>query len=97
MKDSRLLFHVHGRKFYLAPLRRTGGPYYIRFEPPSNCGKRVGTVHLSLGINVITAAKARAKLIQPILDGPGEARPKAEKQNGIRNDRRIDPAVPITC
>ena len=32
-----------------------------------------GTVHLSLRTNVITAAKARAKLIQPILDGPGEA------------------------
>jgi len=39
MKDSRLLFYVHGRKFYLAPPRRAGGPYYIRFEPPSNCGK----------------------------------------------------------
>src|SRR5205823_3427670 len=45
MKDRRLLFHVHGRKFYLAPPRRPGGPYYIRFEPPSNPGKRVRTVH----------------------------------------------------
>ena len=31
MKDRRLLFHVHGRKFYLSPPRRPGGPYYIRF------------------------------------------------------------------
>src|SRR5437879_5728577 len=45
MKDRRLLFHVHGRKFYLAPPRRPGGPYYIRFEPPSNCGKRIRVVH----------------------------------------------------
>jgi hypothetical protein len=28
-----------------------------------------GTVHLSLRTNVITAAKARTKLFQPILDG----------------------------
>jgi hypothetical protein len=59
-KDVRLSFHVYGRVFYLAPLWRIGGPYYIRFEPPSNCGKRVGTVHLPLKTNVITAAKARA-------------------------------------
>jgi hypothetical protein len=47
MKDRRLLFQVHGRKFYLAPPRRAGGPYYIRFEPPSNCGKRVAIVPLA--------------------------------------------------
>jgi len=29
-----------GRKFYLAPPRRTGAPYYIRFGPPSNCGRQ---------------------------------------------------------
>src|SRR5437764_13046366 len=74
MKDSRLLFYVHGRKFYLAPPRRPGGPYYIRFEPPSNGGKRIGTIHRSLRTNVIAAAKARANLIiEPILNGQCEA------------------------
>lgn len=63
MQDRRLLFHAHGRKFYLAPPLRLGGLYYIRFEPPSNAGKRVRTVHRSLQTNVVAAAKARAKLI----------------------------------
>src|SRR5262249_61716192 len=73
VKDRRLLFHVHGRKFYLAPPRRPGGPYYIRFEPPSNCRKRARVVHRSLRTNVIAAAKARAKLIiEPILKGQWE-------------------------
>ena len=77
MKDRRLLFHVHGRKFYLAPPRRSGGPYYIRFEPPSNSGKRVRTVHRSLRTNVVAAAKARAKLIvEPILNGQWETAEK---------------------
>jgi DUF1365 family protein len=70
MQDRRLLFHVHGRKFYLLPPLRLRGPYYIRFEPPSNAGKRVRTVHRSLRTNVVAAAKARAKLIiDPILNG----------------------------
>jgi hypothetical protein len=83
MKDPRLLFHVHGRKFYLAPPRRVGGPYYIRFEPPSNCGKRVGTVHRSLRTNVVAAAKARAKLIiEPILNGQWETAEKLKSRSG---------------
>ena len=83
MKDRRLLFHVHGRKFYLAPPRRTGGPYYIRFEPPSNGGKRVATVHRSLRTNVIATAKARAKLIiEPILNGQWEAAEKLKSRSG---------------
>jgi hypothetical protein len=61
---------VHGRKFYLAPPRRLEGPYYIRFESPSNCEKRVRVVHRSLRTNIIAAAKARAKLIiEPIFNG----------------------------
>jgi hypothetical protein len=83
MKDRRLLFHVHGRKFYLAPPRRPGGPYYIRFEPPSNSGKRVGTVHRSLRTNVVAAAKARAKLIiEPILNGQWETAEKLKSRSG---------------
>ena len=73
MKDRRLLFHVHGRKFYLAPPRRPGGPYYIRFEPPSNQRTRTRVVHRSLRTNVVAAAKARAKLIiEPILNDSGK-------------------------
>ena len=83
MKDRRLLFHVHGRKFYLAPPRRPGGPYYIRFEPPSNAGKRVRTVHRSLRTNVAAAAKARAKLIiEPILNGQWETAEKLKSKSG---------------
>jgi integrase len=83
MKDPRLLFYVHGRKFYVAPPRRAGGPYYIRFEPPSNSGKRVGTVHRSLRTNVIATAKARAKLIiEPILNGQWETAEKLKSRSG---------------
>ena len=83
VKDRRLLFHVHGRKFYLAPPRRPGGPYYIRFEPPSNAGKRVRTVHRSLRTNVAAAAKARAKLIiEPILNGQWETAEKLKSKSG---------------
>jgi integrase len=83
MKDPRLLFHVHGRKFYLAPPRRPGGPYYIRFEPPSNAGKRIDTVHRSLRTNVIATAKARAKLIiEPILNGQWETAEKLKSRSG---------------
>jgi len=83
VKDRRLLFHVHGRKFYLAPPRRPGGPYYIRFEPPSNCGKRIRVVHRSLRTNVIAAAKARAKLIiEPILNGQWETAEKLKSRSG---------------
>src|SRR5437667_12336394 len=83
MKDRRLLFHVHGRKFYLAPPRRPGGPYYIRFEPPSNPGKRVRTVHRSLRTNVVAAAKARAKsIIEPILNGQWETAEKLKSKSG---------------
>jgi hypothetical protein len=83
MKDPRLLFHVHGRKFYLAPPRRVGGPYYIRFEPPSNGAKSVRTVHRSLRTTVIAAAKARAKLIiEPILNGQWETAEKLKSKSG---------------
>src|SRR5438067_683829 len=98
MKDSRLLFYVHGRKFYLAPPRRAGGPYYIRFEPPSNCGKRIRTVHRSLRTNVIAAAKARAKLIiEPILNGQWEAAEKLKSRTGYATNRRFNPALSIKC
>jgi hypothetical protein len=81
--DRRLLFYLHGRKFYLAPPRRPGGPYYIRFEPPSNSGKRVRTVHRSLRTNVVAAAKARAKLIiEPILNGQWEIAEKLKSKSG---------------
>ena len=83
MKDHRLLFHVHGRKFYLAPPRRPGGPYYIRFEPPSNHRRRIRVVHRSLRTNVIAAAKARAKLIiEPILNGQWETAEKLKSRSG---------------
>jgi integrase len=83
MKDRRFLFHVHGRKFYLAPPRRAGGPYYIRFEPPSNSRKGVRTVHRSLRTNIIAAAKERAKLIiEPILNGQWETAEKLKSRSG---------------
>jgi hypothetical protein len=83
MKDPRLLFHVQGRQFYLAPPRLAGGPYYIRFEAPSNSGKRVGTVHRSLRTKVIAAAKYRAKLIiEPILNGQWEIAEKLKSKSG---------------
>ena len=83
MKDSRLLFHVHGRKFYLSPPRRPGGPYYIRFEPPSNQRTRIRVVHRSLRTNVIAAAKARAKLIiEPILNSQWETAEKLKSRSG---------------
>ena len=73
MKDRRLLVVVHGRKFYLAPPRRPGGPYYIRFEAPSNCRGRARVVHRSLRTTFIPAAKDRAKrIIEPILNGQWE-------------------------
>src|SRR5437667_6667809 len=60
-----------------------GGPYYIRFEPPSNCGKRVRVVHRSLRTNIIAAAKARAKLIiEPIIDGQWETAEKLKSRSG---------------
>ena len=76
------MFHVHGRKFFLAPPRRPGGPYYIRFEPPSNC-RKVRTVHRSLRTSVIAAAKDRAKLIiEPILNGQWEIAEKLKSKSG---------------
>ena len=60
----------------------SGGPYYIRFEPPSNAGKRVRTVHRSLRTNVVAAAKARAKLIiDPILNGQWETAEKLKSKS----------------
>ena len=83
MKDVRLLFRVHGRKFYLAPPRRPGGPYYIRFEPPSNQRTRIRVVHRSLRTNVISTAKARAKLIiEPILNSQWETAEKLKSRSG---------------
>jgi len=83
MRDVRLLFHVQGRKFYLAPPRRPGGPYYIRFEPPSNQRTRIRVVHRSLRTNVIATAKARAKLIiEPILNSQWETAEKLKSRSG---------------
>ena len=83
MKDDRLLVVVHGRKFYLAPPRRPGGPYYIRFEPPSNYGGRVSVVHRSLRTPVIAAAKFRAKrIIEPILNGQWETAERLKSKSG---------------
>ena len=83
MKNDRLLVVVHGRKFYLAPPRRPGGPYYIRFEPPSNCRGRVRVVHRSLRTSLIPAAKDRAKrIIEPILNGQWEAAEKLKSRTG---------------
>src|SRR5262245_4315317 len=67
------MFMVHGRKFYLAPPRRPGGPYYIRFEPPSNCRARARVIHRSLRTTVAAAAIDHAKrIIEPILKGQWE-------------------------
>jgi hypothetical protein len=86
MKERRLLFHVHGRTFYLPPPRRPGGPYYIRFEPPSNSGKCVRTAHRFLRTNVVAVAKARAKLIiEPILNGEWETAEKLKSKSGYAN------------
>jgi integrase len=53
------------------------------FEPPSNSGKRVQTVHRSLRTNVIAAAKSRAKLIiEPILNGQWEVAEKLKSKSG---------------
>jgi hypothetical protein len=83
MKDHRLLIVVHGRKFYLAPPRRPGGPYYIRFEPPSNYGGRVRVVHRSLRTPEIAAAKFRAKrIIEPILNGQWETAERLKSRSG---------------
>lgn len=83
MKDRSLLFQVNGRKFRLAPPRRAGGPYYIRFEPPSNSGARVRTVHRSLKTTVASAAKERAKrIIEPILNGQWETAEKLKSRSG---------------
>lgn len=83
MKDKRLLVLVHGRKFYLAPPRRPGGPYYIRFESPSNCRDRARVVHRSLRTSLIPAAKDRAKrIIEPILNGQWEAAEKLKSRTG---------------
>ena len=83
MKESRLSFKVHGRTFFLAPPRRAGGPYYIRFVPPSTVGKRIGTVHRSLKTTLIATAKARAKLIiEPILNGKWEVAEALKSKTG---------------
>jgi len=77
------MFHVHGRKFFLAPPRRPGGPYYIRFEPPSTCRKGFRVVHRSLRTSVVATAKARAKLIiEPILNGQWEVAEKLKSKSG---------------
>ena len=83
MKDKRLLVLVHGRKFYLAPPRRPGGPYYIRFESPSNCRDRARVVHRSLRTSLIPAAKDRAKkIIEPILNGQWETAERLKSRSG---------------
>ena len=83
LKDRRLTFQVHGRKIFLVPLRRQGGPYYIRFEPPSNCRKGIRVVHRSPRTGVVAAAKARAKLIiEPILNGQWEVAEKLKSKSG---------------
>ena len=70
LKDRRYLMQVHGRKFYLKP-PRPGRPYfYLRFDAPSNSGLRTNTANRSLGTNVLSAAKERAKqILEPILAG----------------------------
>jgi hypothetical protein len=74
---------VHGRKFYLAPPRRPGGPYYIRFEPPSNCGGRARGVHRSLRTTWLPTAKERAKkIIEPVLNGQWETAEKLKSRSG---------------
>jgi len=70
MRDRQLFVSRAWTKILPRTAAAGGGPYYIRFEPPSNCGKRVRVVHRSLRTNIIAAAKARAKLIiEPILYG----------------------------
>lgn len=83
MKDPRLSFQVHGRTFYLAPRRRPGGPYYIRFEPTSNARARARVVHRSLKTTIIAAAKERAKrIIEPVLNGQWEVAEKLKSKTG---------------
>jgi hypothetical protein len=68
---SQMLYPVELRAqnlIFLAPPQRDGAPYYIRFEPPSNVGKRIRAVHCSLRTGVIAAVKERATLtIESIL------------------------------
>jgi len=72
------------------------GPYYNRFEPPSNSGKRVRTVHRSLRTNVIAAAKHRAELIiEPILNGQWEIAEKLESKVRLRSDRGYHRKIPM--
>src|SRR5439155_12731031 len=84
------MFVVHGRKFYLAPPRRPGGPYYIRFEPPSNCRQRAHVVHRSLRTNQIAVAKWRAKrIIEPILNGQWEIAERLKSRSGYATIGKI--------
>jgi hypothetical protein len=53
------MFHVHGSANSFSPHpERQGGPYYIRFEPPSNCRKGVRVVHRSLRTSVIAGRES---------------------------------------
>ena len=90
VKEPRLLVVVHGRKFYLAPPRRPGGPYYIRFEPPSNYRGRARVVHRSLRTTCIPAAKDRAKrIIEPILNGQWETAEQLKSRSGYATIGKI--------
>src|SRR5262245_60236318 len=83
VKNNRLLVVVHGRKFYLAPPRPPGGPYYIRFEPPSNSRGLARVVHRSLRTTSIMVAKLRAKLIiEPSLNGQWETAERLKSRSG---------------
>src|SRR5215475_2792457 len=90
VKNNRLLVVVHGRKFYLAPPRPPGGPYYIRFEPPSNSRGLARVVHRSLRTTSIPVAKLRAKLIiEPILNGQWETAERLKSRSGYATVGRI--------
>jgi len=90
VKDGRLLVVVHGRKFYLAPPRRPGGPYYIRFEAPSNCRGAARVVHRSLRTTAVGTAKVRAKMIiEPILNGQWETAERLKSRSGYATIGRI--------
>src|SRR5215216_3511224 len=62
---------------------RQRGPYYIRFQPPSNCRGRIGAVCRSLRTTVVAAAKEGVKLIiEPILNGQWEIAEKLKSKTG---------------
>ena len=83
MRDRPLFVSRAWTKILPRTAAAAGAPYYIRFERPSKCEKRVRVVHRSLRTNIMAAAKARAKLIiEPILNGQWETAEELKSRSG---------------